>query len=112
MQRLVILLKKGSYWGLLVLIILVCAVSTLAQVSTTYKDKETGVEFPSQIEQAGKRYDIITTGRIKASFIVTFNVCAFGFYMETGKFDKNKQFVPQMINDETAKIIVVHFLRN
>ncbi|MBI4854276.1 MAG: chalcone isomerase family protein [Acidobacteria bacterium] len=90
-------------------LVLVIANSSYAQ---TTKEKETGIEFSNKLSVAGKNYELVLASSITATFVFKFNVCAFAFYIEEGKFDKNKNLGAQLIEDGFSKYLVLHFVRD
>ena len=114
METLLFILRNAffskNYWLLIFVFGLILA--TVNPVYTqTIKEKKTGIEFSQKLELAGKKYDYVTSGSIQASFVFTFDVCAFAFYVEEGKLDKNKNPIDQLFEDGPSKYLVINFVR-
>lgn len=104
-----IMFSKNFWLG--VFLLGICLTTIDKAYGQNIKEKSTGIEFAKKLEIAGKKYEYVTSGSIEASFVFTFNVCAFAYYMEEGKFDKNKD-LKQLFEDGPAKYLVVNFVRN
>jgi hypothetical protein len=82
--------------------------STAPALAQSVKESSTGVEFPAQRSYAGKDMSITGTG-VRKKF--GFKVYAIASYLETGKLDKSRDPYSQLLNDGSAKLIVMHFVR-
>ncbi len=112
MKDLFMLRSISKICCLVLFLFAVVLVTSNPAYTQTVKEKNTGVEFSKKLEVAGKKYEYVFCTSIQTSFIITFNVCAVGFYIEEGKLDKNKDTVTQLLEDGSSKYLIINFVRS